>query len=90
VVISIILEYLSPLSFFGPTHNWRENILEEFFLLQLHLNMSYSEVKSLPIRYRHWYLKRLAKHFKEKNDIYKSKDNFENTDVPITDLIKNQ
>ena len=42
---------------------------DEFFLLQLHLNMNYSEVYSLPIRYRHWYLDRLAKHFETKNKI---------------------
>ena len=44
-------------------------ILEEFFLLQLHLNMNYSEVYNLPIRYRHWYLKRLARHIENKNEI---------------------
>jgi hypothetical protein len=31
--------------------------------------MSYSEVKGLPVRYRHWYLKRLVRHFEEKNKI---------------------
>lgn len=31
--------------------------------------MNYSEVYSLPIRYRHWYLDRLAKHFETKNKI---------------------
>lgn len=36
----------------------------------MHLNMSYSEVKNLPIRYRHWYLNRLAKHFRDKNKSY--------------------
>ena len=35
----------------------------------MHLNMSYSEVKRLPVRYRHWYLKRLVQHFEEKNKI---------------------
>jgi hypothetical protein len=30
--------------------------------------MSYSEVKSLPIRYRRWYLDRLVKHFNDKNE----------------------
>lgn len=30
--------------------------------------MSYSEVKRLPIRYRHWYLDRLVKHFNQQND----------------------
>jgi hypothetical protein len=30
--------------------------------------MSHSEVKRLPIRYRKWYLERLAKHFKSINE----------------------
>lgn len=75
-------QYLSPPNFFGPTHNWREKILEEFFLLQLHLNMSYSEVKRLPVRYRRWYLERLAKHFKEKNEIYE-KSSYQDTQTPL-------
>ena len=29
--------------------------------------MSHSEVRNLPIRYRHWYLNRLVQHFEEKN-----------------------
>ena len=29
--------------------------------------MSHSEVRNLPIRYRHWYLNRLVRHFEEKN-----------------------
>lgn len=29
--------------------------------------MSYSEVNKLPTRYRSWYIKRLVRYFKEKN-----------------------
>jgi len=32
--------------------------------------MSHSEVSNLPIRYRHWYLSRLAKHLQQKNELY--------------------
>ena len=45
----------------------REQILEECFLLQMHLNMSYSEVKRLPVRYRTWFIQRLIRHFEELN-----------------------
>lgn len=31
--------------------------------------MNYSEVYRLPIRYRHWYLSRLAKHIDRKNKV---------------------
>ena len=30
--------------------------------------MSYSEVHRLPIRYRRWFLSRLAKHFSDQNE----------------------
>jgi hypothetical protein len=39
--------------------------------------MSYSEVKNLPIKYRHWFLKRLVQDFEKKNnkaDQNKNKD----------------
>ena len=29
--------------------------------------MTYSEVHKLPIRYRHWFLRRLVRHFDSKN-----------------------
>ena len=32
--------------------------------------MSYSEVHRLPIRYRSWFLRRLVKHFDDKNKAY--------------------
>lgn len=54
----------------------REQFLEESFLLQMHLNMSYKEIRSLPLIYRSWFLKRLVKHYEEKSDsIEKSRNN---------------
>jgi len=50
----------------------------------MHLNMSHSEVKSLPVRYRRWYLERLVRHFKEKNEIRenaKNKNSDKNSDT---------
>lgn len=35
----------------------------------MHLNMSYSEVQKLPVRYRHWFIKRLSKHAEQKKNI---------------------
>lgn len=49
-------------------YNLRENFLEESFILQKHLGMSYSEIKNLPISYRRWYIDRLIKHFKSINE----------------------
>jgi len=34
----------------------------------MHLNMSYSEVRGMPIIYRRWYIDRLSKHFKEQKE----------------------
>ena len=64
--MSLICQLLQ--SFFGPVHSWRANILEEIFQLQLHLSMGYEEVKRLPIRYRRWFIERLCKHFKDRNE----------------------
>jgi hypothetical protein len=50
--------------------------------------MSYSEVKSLPIKYRHWYLSRLVRHFKEKNEANNKDSNYSDTQKPLN-LSKN-
>lgn len=51
----------------ASSYNLRENFLEESFILQKHLGMSYSDIKNLPIIYRRWYIERLSKHFKQVN-----------------------
>jgi hypothetical protein len=43
--------------------------------------MSYTEVRSLPVRYRRWYLKRLTEHFNKKRDMYNT-DKTSNNDKP--------
>ena len=50
--------------------------------------MSYSEVKSLPIKYRHWYLSRLVRHFKEKNEANSKDSDYSDTQKPLN-LSKN-
>ena len=34
----------------------------------MHLNMSYSDVRKMPIAYRKWFIKRLVKHVEQKNE----------------------
>ena len=34
----------------------------------MHLNMSYTEVRNLPTKYRSWFLDRLVRYFKQKNE----------------------
>ena len=67
--------YQSPPSFFGPVHDWKERFLEESFALQMHLNMSYTDVRTMPVRYRQWYLKRLVEHFDKRNKMYEKGNN---------------
>jgi len=51
----------------ASSYSLRENFLEEAFILQKHLGMSYSEVKNLPLSYRKWFIERLVRHFKSVN-----------------------
>ena len=67
-------------NFFGPVHSWRKDFLEASFLLQRHLNMSYSEVKNLPIAYRKWYIDRLVEEFRKKNEPKSSENEDANHD----------
>jgi hypothetical protein len=49
--------------------------------------MSHSEVKRLPVRYRHWYLKRLVRHFEEKNKVREEiKSNGQNKNSQMSSL----
>ena len=40
----------------------------------MHLNMSYNDIRQLPIMYRRWFIKRLTKHFQMKKDSYDKVD----------------
>ena len=40
----------------------------------MHLNMSYSDVRSMPVRYRKWFLERLKKYFDKQSAMYERKD----------------
>ena len=40
----------------------------------MHLNMSYSDIRSLPIRYRRWFIDRLSRHFDQQRSMRKSGD----------------
>jgi len=42
--------------------------------------MSYSEVKSLPVAYRNWYIERLVEEFRKKNEAHNSKNQDANHD----------
>jgi hypothetical protein len=42
-------------------------------MLQMYLKMSYTEIYKLPVKYRHWFLKRLEKHYSDQTK--KSEEN---------------
>jgi len=50
----------------------------------MHLGMSYTELQRLPVRYRHWYVKRLSKHFEQKKDTANKSSNDQN--APLTKI----
>ena len=53
--------------FFGLETSYKESLLEQLFILQYHLGMSYSDARSLPIPYRQWFIKRLSTEFEKKS-----------------------
>ena len=53
--------YRSAPGFFGLGIETRESLLEQIFLLQYYLGMSYSDCRKLPIRYRVWFIDRVVK-----------------------------
>lgn len=72
-------------AFFGLNSSNREVFLEEAFLLQYHLKMPYSDIRSLPLPYRRWFITRLSDEFKKKADAQKkaSDDNKGLVDIPM-------
>ena len=77
-------------AFFGRNERLREDFLEQAFLLQYHLNMSYSDVRSMPLPYRRWFIERLSDEFKRQSDARKkmSDDRRGLQDIPMGDMAK--
>ena len=75
-------------TFFGPVDNVKESFLEEAFILQYHLNMPYSDIRSMPIRYRQWFVRRLSDEMKKKADNMKKAqdENRGIRDIPMGDM----
>ena len=53
-------------TFFGLGISAREAFLEHSFVLQYYLGMSYADSRAMPIRYRNWFIDRLAKEIENK------------------------
>ena len=76
--------------FFGPTENIKVNFLEEAFILQYHLRMSYSDTREMPIRYRRWFINRLKEEFEKKEKLSKENQNSQRgeivKEIPMGDM----
>lgn len=44
----------------------------------MHMGMSFSELQIMPVRYRHWFVQRLSKHFDDKNNVDNKKNQQQN------------
>ncbi len=54
-------------TFFGLDNEYMEMVYEHFFYLKQHGHWSFYEAYNLPIGLRNWFVKRLSKHFEERN-----------------------
>ena len=58
-------------SFFGLTHEYMEQVYEQFFLMKYHGGWSFMEAYNLPVALRTWFMERLAKQIKDESDAHK-------------------
>ena len=81
MIAYIVIITIQPVSqwdkiFFGHPSDVRENQLEESYILIRHLKMTYSDVISMPVAYRRWFLERYLKDLKDRNkEVEKITDN---------------
>lgn len=54
----------------------------------MHLGINYTELQKMPVRYRHWFIKRLSSHFEKKNDMINPKSSnrnvSSNNNIPLS------
>ena len=43
--------------------------------MQMHMNFTYLDIRMMPTRYRHWYIKRLVQHFEKRSSMYEKARN---------------
>jgi hypothetical protein len=66
------LLFLWELHFFGLTPNDKEYLLEQIYVLIKHLRFTYYAAYNIPVWQRNWFIKRLQKEIKEKEEYYKN------------------
>lgn len=72
--------------FFGLDNSYRETVLEEFYYLMRAMNISYEAIRSMPVTYRRWFIKRYSRDVigQKEKDKYGLDD-----DTPLSALHKN-
>ena len=78
-------------NFFILSSNYREDLLEEFFILNQQMNLSITEARNLPIRMRHWFIKRIIRKLEKNNSIASNSVNKKaKTKKPAKDIDMNK
>jgi hypothetical protein len=60
--------YRLTLTFFGLTNEYIESVYEEIFSLKMHGSWSFIEAYNLPIKIRRWFIRRMIKYYKDKQE----------------------
>jgi hypothetical protein len=66
------LLFLWELHFFGLKPDDKEYLLEQIYILIKHLRFTYYAAYNIPVWQRSWFIKRLQKEIKEKEEYYKN------------------
>jgi hypothetical protein len=54
---------------FGLNEQSREDILEEAYFLMRNLRFSYESIRNMPVSYRSWFIKKIAKERKQSEQL---------------------
>jgi len=73
---------------FGLSDKNRLDILEQFYFLMSRLKISYEEIRRMPLTYRKWFIDRVIKDLKVKEQI--DPNYGVDTDTPLSSIYRNR
>jgi len=73
---------------FGLSDKNRVDILEQFYFLMSRLKISYEEIRRMPLTYRKWFIDRVIKDLKVKEQI--DPNYGVDTDTPLSSIYRNR
>lgn len=62
-------------SFFVLSSDYKKTMLDEFFYLSKHVNMSYSDLMTMPTFERKYFINKLSSEFEKRNEEYEKARN---------------